>query len=271
MSDLLCRMILVDHASRRPQWDALAAAAPFSVLTPLDPRPFASWDVSALAAVYQIGAGPRRLIDVIPALAGLHHAKARLCYSREQDHVLIIVEKRERTPPDVPAMLREIEPLAPAGRDLADAETPWQLPLVDTAKMAQPHRPQVQQALPPGVRTLVLVEDDPMVRSVCQRILQSRFLVFEVGGSLDALALSDRIAFPIHVLVSDITLPRMDGVTLAQRWQERRRDARVLLLSGNPYAGPTSGDISFLQKPFLADELIKCVTQLLQPAAAVAR
>lgn len=263
MSPLLCRMILVDHASRRSLWDAQAAAAPFHTLTPLDARPFAPWDVSALAAVYQVGAGPRRLSEVLAALAGLQHCKARLCYSRDQNHVLVILEKRERTPPDVPAMCREIEPLA-AADEAGDAETPWQLPLANGSKIAAVSKSQEQEDLPPGVRTLVLVEDDPMVRSVCQRILQSRFLVFEVGGSLDALALADRVPFPIHILVSDITLPRMDGVTLAHRWLERRREARVLLLSGNPYPGPPSSEISFLQKPFLADELVKAVTQLLE-------
>jgi CheY-like chemotaxis protein len=267
MSPLLCRTILVDHASRRPLWDAQAAAAPFQILTPLDPRPFAPWDVSALAAVYQIGARPRRLIEVLPALSGLRHGKARLCFSRDQDHVLIIIEKRERTPADVAAMCREFEPLATLD-DGSDAETPWQVPLGNGSMMTAAPRPHSFQDLPPGLRTLVLVEDDPMVRSVCQRILQSRFLVFEVGGSLDALALADRIAFPIHVLVSDITLPRMDGVTLAHRWLERRREARVLLLSGNPFAAPPSPNIAFLPKPFLADELVKAVTHLLEPAVA---
>jgi CheY-like chemotaxis protein len=268
MSPLLCRMIVVDHASRRPLWDAQAAAAPFHALTPLDARPFASWDVSALAAVYQVGARPRRLIDMLAPLAALQYCKARLCYARDQDHVLVILEKRERTPADVPAMYREIEHLAANADDVGDAETPWQFPVVNVATLAAARQ---EEELPPNVRTLVLVEDDAMVRSVCQRILQSRFLVFEVAGSLDAIAFAERVPFPIHILVSDITLPRMDGVTLAHRWRDRRRESRVLLLSGNPYAGPPSSDISFLQKPFLADELVRAVTQLLEPAVAGAR
>lgn len=266
MSPLLCRMILVDHASRRSLWDAQAAAAPFQTLTPLDARPFAPWDVSALAAVYQVGARPRPLSDVLPDLAGLQHCKARLCYARDQDHILVILEKKERTPADVLAMCREIEPLVSTLDEAGDTETPWQFPPVNGSKISVAAKSPDHEPLPPGVRTLVLVEDDPLVRNVCQRILQSRFLVFEVGGSLDALALAERLPFPLHMLVSDITLPRMDGITLAHRWMERRPEARILLLSGNPYAGLPSAEISFLQKPFLANELTKAVTQLLEPA-----
>ena len=264
MSSMLCRIILVDHASRRPLWDAQAATAPPHTLTPLDPRPFAPWDVSALAVVYQIGDGPRALRDAIPVLAKLQACKCRLCFAREQDYILVILEKKERTPVDVAAMAREIHTLVQATTVSADDETPWMVP----ADVAQPARalplPHLRDSLPPGVRCLILVDDDNMVRSVCQRILQPHFLVFEVAGSLDVLALAERLPFPIHVLVSDINLPRMDGITLAHRWRQRCREARVLLLSGNPHAGEISPDITFLQKPFLADELVRIVTDLAQ-------
>jgi len=124
MSPLLCRIILADHASRQPLWETLRATAPADLLTPLDPQPFAPWDITALTAVYQIGAGPAHLLDVIPALARLQACKCRLCFSRDQDHILAVIEKRERTPVDVPAMGREILPFVGAAQAVGNDDTP---------------------------------------------------------------------------------------------------------------------------------------------------
>jgi CheY-like chemotaxis protein len=101
-------------------------------------------------------------------------------------------------------------------------------------------------------------------------------LVAEVGSSLDALALAERLPLPIHVFVTDISLPIMDGVTLSQRWRALHPESRVLLLSGNPFnpGVPLSG-AAFLQKPFLAEELVRAVAQQAEQmemtASAVAR
>ena len=129
---------------------------------------------------------------------------------------------------------------------------------------------QTLSLLPPDVHPLVMVDDEMMVRSVCTRILQTRFLVFEANSSHDALALADLIPFPLPLLVTDISLPRMDGITLAHIWLKRHRDARVLLLSGNSFAANFAPDIGFLQKPFVADELLGAMQELSAGAEKVA-
>lgn len=266
MPPLLCRIILVDLANRRPLWDACAAAAHSATLTPLDPQPFAAWDVSALAAVYQVGAGPCALADILPTLAHLQACKCRLCFTRQLDQVLVFLEKKERTPVDVAAMRQEIDQLFQAAFPPADDDTPW-----PTAERPTENAATNAAAPPSGVCPVMLVEDEVMVRSYCQRVLAPLFLVCEVGDSFDALALAERLPFPIHVLVSDVSLPRMDGVALARRWCERDREARVLLLSGNPHAAAAAPEFSFLQKPFAADDLVRRVQQLAQPVEKVAQ
>jgi len=273
MSPLLCRLILADHASRLPLWEALRATAPANLLTQLDPRPFAPWDVSALSAVYQVGAGPAQLLDVMPVLACLRACKFRICFSRDQDHVLAIFEKRERTPIDVTAIGRELLTLMDAASPSGDDETPIFIapPKGNFARGSEILPRANEPSLTPlGLQPLVVVDDEIMVRSICTRILQPHFAVFEVAGSQDALALADRLPFPTPMLVTDITLPRMDGVTLADHWLQRFADARVLLLSGHPYTAKPRAEVSFLQKPFLADELIQVVQRLAMSRQKVA-
>lgn len=273
MSPILCRTILADHASRMPLWEALRSTAPADLLTPLDPGPFASWDVSALSAVYQVGAGPTQLLDILTALACLQACKFRICYSRNQDHLLAVIEKRERTPVDIAAMGRELLTLTDSPSAAGEEETPLRTaPANGAAERSSGPWPRGNDpaALPLlGLQALVIVDDEVLVRSICTRILQTRFVVFETGGSHDALALADRLPFPVPLLISDVSLPRMDGVTLADRWLKRFADARVLLLSGHPYSGILRPAISFLQKPFVADELTQMVLRMAEESHKV--
>src|SRR5262245_42998921 len=265
MSPLPCRIILADHASRQPLWEKLRATAPADLLTPLDPRPFAPWDVSALAAVYQVGAGPAQLTDVLPALVALRACKFRICFARSQDHVLAIIEKRERTSVDVPAMGRELLSLLDPTSSSGDDETPLYIAMPHGVSRPAPLRARANDpaiAAAPGLPPLLVVDDEMMVRSICTRILYPHFAVFEASSSHDALALADRLPFPSPLLVSDVSLPRMDGVTLADQWLKRYPDAQVLLLSGNPYPGVLRPEVHFLQKPFLADELTHIVLRM---------
>jgi CheY-like chemotaxis protein len=266
MLPIPCRIILADHAGRLPQWDALAAALPAPALTPIDPRPFALWDVSALAITYQVGPERCSLLDILPALARLHWYMARLCYAREQGHFLVFLERCPGTTDDLPGMQREIEAVAQA----APAITCDPFPYNGACRNGVvPHhglpRWEPSVTLPPGMRTLVLVEDEMVIRNLVQRFLHEHFLIIECAGSLDALNLAERLPFPLHVLISDIGLPHLDGPTLAQRWLLRRPESAVLLLSGDEYE-PTDPAVSFLQKPFSMDEFKGRVVQLAAPA-----
>ncbi len=118
-----------------------------------------------------------------------------------------------------------------------------------------------------GVETLLVVEDEEAVRLLAERILENqgyRVLVAEEP----AKALSLAAVEPIDLLVTDIVMPGMNGVDLAQRITAARPKVKVLLFSG--YAERTIVEekladprTPFLGKPFGVDELLNKVREVL--------
>jgi two-component system, cell cycle sensor histidine kinase and response regulator CckA len=107
-----------------------------------------------------------------------------------------------------------------------------------------------------GVETVLIVEDQPDVRRMAGTVLgRLGYRVLEAENGADALRVSDSLAGPLHLLVSDIVMPGMNGHHLARRLREARPGLRVLFISG--YAdrlliehGPGQPHAFFLQKPF---------------------
>jgi two-component system cell cycle sensor histidine kinase/response regulator CckA len=128
------------------------------------------------------------------------------------------------------------------------------------------------EPVPGGSETILLVEDEPSVRSLIAHSLEA--LGYRVQVSPDATSALDWAAAegPFPLLVTDIRLPGMDGPALAARLRERHAGLRVLYVSG--YAGDAmvnSGllgpDEAFLAKPFGGDELARRIRSLLDVAA----
>jgi signal transduction histidine kinase/ActR/RegA family two-component response regulator len=116
--------------------------------------------------------------------------------------------------------------------------------------------------------TVLLVEDEPMVRDVITRALEGAGLsVLVAGGGEQALACARDHEGPIDVLVTDVVMARMDGRELATRLADERPGVRVLLISGygaeaRPAAGADEG-VELLEKPFTPDALVESVARLL--------
>jgi PAS domain S-box-containing protein len=120
-----------------------------------------------------------------------------------------------------------------------------------------------------GGETLLFVEDDPAVCALATEILEiAGFRVLPASTAAEALAALDRHAGPVHALVTDIVLPDMSGIELAERVHGMRPAVRILFTSG--YTSE-SVDISalerahaaFLQKPFRTGELVAKVRAVL--------
>jgi signal transduction histidine kinase len=118
-----------------------------------------------------------------------------------------------------------------------------------------------------AVRRVLLVEDDRLVRRSTTRLLEREgFEVIAVADGEEALALLAS-APEVACVVSDVSMPRMDGETLARELAARRPDLPVLLVSGNhepkPPApgGPRRG---FLDKPFDGPKLREAIAALLR-------
>ena len=104
-----------------------------------------------------------------------------------------------------------------------------------------------------------VVDDDPFVRKMLQRVLeQAGFQVFTAGNGLDALL--DFLARPseVDLLVTDVKMPGIDGTTLAALMLSRNPELPVLFISGTYDTCPMRGDkpFPFLSKPFTASRFL---------------
>ena len=119
-----------------------------------------------------------------------------------------------------------------------------------------------------GNETLLLVEDDDQVRSVAHEILKLQgYRVLPAGTPGDALQLSARFPERIHLMLTDVVMPEMNGRDLARRLLSERPDLQVLYMSGYADQALNSDDAltsaSFLQKPLTPDSLAQAVRRVL--------
>ena len=118
--------------------------------------------------------------------------------------------------------------------------------------------------------TILLVEDEPLVRRANARILEAAgYRVLVAGDGEEALALADAHVGTIQLLLTDVVMPKMTGPELTERLTTVRPGVRVLLVSGYPGevvvpADGKLGTIRFLQKPFESDQLLSNVRAALR-------
>jgi nitrogen-specific signal transduction histidine kinase/CheY-like chemotaxis protein len=142
------------------------------------------------------------------------------------------------------------------------------LPSVGEAPVASEGPPADRQA-PAGGEVVLVVEDQAEIRSVVRQILErSGYTVLEAGQGIEALAVSDRHAGPIHLLVTDMIMPHMSGRELADQLARLRPALRILFLSGYTddavlRDGVLESGSAFLQKPFTPQALLQRVRELL--------
>jgi two-component system, cell cycle sensor histidine kinase and response regulator CckA len=132
---------------------------------------------------------------------------------------------------------------------------------------------QVEQLSSAGSETVLIVEDEPVVRRLTVRALTERgYHVLEAGDGESALAVAREHNGDLHLLVTDVVMPGMNGKELADRLTAERPDLRVLYISG--YAehavvrqGVLVEGIAFLSKPFDLSELARTVREVLDKAS----
>lgn len=124
-----------------------------------------------------------------------------------------------------------------------------------------------------GSETLLLVEDDPVVRAFSRQILTACGYTMLVAADADAaLRTAAGHQRPIHLLVTDVVLPGLSGRQLAERFLQLRPETKVLYLSGYTddaivRHGILQDQVHFLQKPFGPATLVSKVREVLdQPA-----
>lgn len=140
------------------------------------------------------------------------------------------------------------------------------LPLVEASPEPAARGPDRREAGRPVSETILVVEDNALVRGlICAVLEQHGYTVLQAGDGPDALKVHAECQHPIHMLVSDVVMPGgMSGLDLARQLAEADADIRVLLLSGYTedmigHYGGLPGRASFLQKPFTPDVLTRTV------------
>ena len=146
------------------------------------------------------------------------------------------------------------------------------LPRVDEA--AEPVA-VAAQPLPPrqGYETLLVVEDTESLREMfCDVLQQEGYAVMSAGNGEEALALAGDREGPIHLLLTDVVMPKLGGADLARELSRLRPELRVLFMSGYTNGvvtrhGVAGMGFAVIEKPFTTERLTRAVRQALDRPA----
>lgn len=110
---------------------------------------------------------------------------------------------------------------------------------------------------------VLVVEDEPTVRSFCCAVLRRfGYRVLEAASPSEALETLLQLPEPVGLVLTDITMPGMDGKEMVRRIdRERRPNLKVLYMSGDSQNAEPSLDL--LEKPFTSADLLRRVREAL--------
>jgi DNA-binding response OmpR family regulator len=142
---------------------------------------------------------------------------------------------------------------------------------VDLPAVSEPVATRPERTSSPihGRETVLVVEDEPLVRRLARRALEEHgYTVLEASDGREALAKLANPEQSIGLVLSDLVMPRMSGRELGQEISRRFPGVPVLFMSG--YTGEDvrrrgllEGSAPFVQKPFTPEGLARRVRTLL--------
>jgi two-component system cell cycle sensor histidine kinase/response regulator CckA len=145
--------------------------------------------------------------------------------------------------------------------------TIWLPRVADAEATAEGVEPPLE--FPRGVETILLVEDEEPVRAIVRETLEDAgYTVLDAPNGEEALTLLSRFGKPVHLILSDVVMPRMGGTSLAEQVASLYPGVKVLLISGYSEAALDKRDdlakaIPFLYKPFTPYDLTNKIRKVL--------
>ena len=121
----------------------------------------------------------------------------------------------------------------------------------------------------PYPATVLIVEDDAGIRELSARILRRcGYTVLAADGGNEARQIAERHEGVIHVLLSDVMMPGMNGPMVAAMLRSTRPELKVVYMSGYSSAdvarhGVVQDEAPFLQKPFTPERLATAISEVL--------
>jgi PAS domain S-box-containing protein len=144
------------------------------------------------------------------------------------------------------------------------------LPATDDSR---PGSPDGEPATSPtGSETILLVEDEAALRRLSRRILaQFGYTVIEAPNGEEALRLAEAYGGTIHLVLTDVVMPRLSGRDLAQRVLASHPESKILYMSGYTddavvQRGVLAQEVTLLRKPFTPYALVASVREVLDSA-----
>lgn len=150
--------------------------------------------------------------------------------------------------------------------------TTFKIYLPRVLEAASPTLPEEEVTIPQGTETILLVEDEVMVRMYAAEALRGQgYTVLEADGGAEALTLAAGYVGTIHLLLTDVVMPQMSGRQLAEQLATLRPKIKILYASGYTdntivHHGILEAGVAFVQKPYAPDTLARKVRETLDSA-----
>ena len=142
---------------------------------------------------------------------------------------------------------------------------PRQMSLTEAPVQKMPSK-----SMPKGHETILLVEDEPMILEMTKKMLEFQgYTVLSADRPKEALRLADGYTEKIHLLLTDVVLPEMNGRVLAEQLTRLRPDLKLLFMSGYTsnaitHQGVLDEGARFIQKPYSFSDLALQIRKALE-------
>jgi signal transduction histidine kinase len=143
-------------------------------------------------------------------------------------------------------------------------------PYASAAKQEEERSLEVEDSDLSGVETILLVEDDiPLQTSIGKCLRERGYTVLTASNGIEARALKSHYQAPIHLLLTDVIMPGMNGRELASSLKETDSQLKVIFTSGYSENvivthGILDSGVDFLQKPVSENELLRKIRKVLR-------